>query len=123
MGDQLDIAGLGSFTVTTPGAGLVNLFLLSLDTVSDLNDLQAGEFILAAFAFNAIGAGTSPLGLTLLALGDADGNSLSADFGTGSITATPTSSSVPEPASMLLASLGLAICWLFAAARRTQAIS
>ena len=41
FGDQLDILGLGSLQIATPGTGIVNLYELSFDSVDDLNNLQA----------------------------------------------------------------------------------
>ena len=43
LGDQLDVAGLGSVTATTAGAGVVNIFQLSLDDPGDLDTLQAAH--------------------------------------------------------------------------------
>lgn len=102
LGNQLDLFGLGSINIATPGIGIVNLFGLSLDLVDDLNSLQAGEFTLARLTFNTIGLGTSPLGLNINALGDASGNPLVANIETGSITA------VPEPSTLSLLISGVA---------------
>ena len=100
-----------SVTAATPGAGSVTLFELSLDPAGDLNALQAGAFALATLAFDTLAVGTSLLGLTVNALGDADGNLLIADaVGTGTIAVTP--QAVPAPGALLLlggalAALGL----------------
>ena len=92
-------------------SGVVNLFEVSLlepDGVicilcipPFLDDLQPGSFTLATLTFEALAAGTSSLLLNINALGDAFGDPLSADLGVGSITA------VPEPATLILLSLGL----------------
>lgn len=85
LGDQLDLFALGSILGVTPGAGTVNVFEISLDLPDDLNLLQADAFTLATFTFNTLAAGSSVLGLTLNALGDADGFPLEATLTGGSI--------------------------------------
>jgi hypothetical protein len=50
-GDQLDLFSSGSITSTTAGAGLVELFELSFEAVSDLNGLQAPDLIPAKLTF------------------------------------------------------------------------
>lgn len=103
LGDQLDPLGLGSITADTPGVGTVNLFELSFDDPLTLDTLQAGSFTLATLSFDTLGLGTSPLGLTINALGDASGDPLEqvrADSGAVSV--------VPEPATFLLMGAGLA---------------
>jgi hypothetical protein len=105
LGDQLDLFGLGSIFGTTPGAGTVNLFELSLDLPSDLDDLQAPGFILAILTLSALGAGDSPLDLTVNVLGDANGEPLEAAVSGGSVTVTE---AAPEPASLALLVSGFA---------------
>jgi len=110
QGDQLDLSGLGSTMVTTPGAVSLNLFELSLDSIDDLNNLQAGAFTLATLTFVTIGIGTSPLGLLGLtenALGDANGDPLSADIQSGSVNVS--GNAVPEPGTLVLVCSGLAV--------------
>ena len=101
LGDQLDLWELGSFTAATPSSGLANIFELSLDLPGDLDDLQASDFTMATLSFDAVGIGTSSLGLFANALGDSWGDPLSANLGTGSVTVTPL------PGAVLLGSLGL----------------
>jgi hypothetical protein len=108
LGDQLDLFGLGSLTAATPGAGGVNLFQLSLDTIEDLDTLQAGAFTLATLTFNTVGAGTSALGLSLNTLGDAAGAPLLATLGAGSVTVNRGAVPVPAPATLLSFGIGLA---------------
>jgi len=99
LGDQLDLSGLGSLSLATPGTGSINLFGLSFDPASELDSLQADSFTLATLTFDAIATGTNPLVLTINSLGDAFGDSLSADISNGSLTiAESTNGTVPEPA-------------------------
>jgi hypothetical protein len=108
LGDQLDLFGLGTETLVTPGGGTVNLFELSLDTPADLDDLQAGAFILATLTFEAIGEGNSPLALTVNALGDATGGLLEAELAPGSVRVRADGGApVAAPVPALLVVLGL----------------
>jgi len=108
LGDQLDLFGLGSLSIATLGAESVNLFELSFDAATDLNALQADSFTLATLSFNALSVGTSPLVITLNALGNANGDSITTDLVDGSISvnASDVHRSVPEPAIWLLLGLG-----------------
>lgn len=102
LGDQLDVLGLGvnpTFAGIT-SAGVLNLFELSLDFATDLNNLQAGSFTLATLTFDTHGVGTSALGISITSLGDANGDPLTAGVANGSIT-------VPEPAMLPLLGSGL----------------
>jgi hypothetical protein len=102
LGDQLDPTGLGNtISFSNPGFGTVELFDLSLDSASQLNGLQPASFILGSLVFDTIGTGTSALDLTINALGDANGNPLSASLQNGSADVNPVST-VPEPSSALL---------------------
>ena len=106
---QLDVLGLGgnfvSATVVAPG--ILNLFDLSLDDAIDLDTLQEESFTLATISFGAIGVGTSPLGITINSLGDANGNPLMAATNGGTVTVSQTTT-VSEPSILLLLSAGLA---------------
>jgi hypothetical protein len=103
LGDQLDLEGFGTFSFFTPGTGTVELFELSFDSPAALIALQAHAFTLATLTFNELDViGVSPLGLSVYALGDANGNSLAAQLVNGQVTTTP------EPAISLLVACGLA---------------
>lgn len=107
LGDQLDLFGFGSIVDVIFGSGTVNLFELSLDLPSDLETMQAGAFTLATVEFDAIGLGTSPLNVSVNALGDAWGDPLVSAIVDGNI------SSVPEPSSIILFGTGFGIVILF----------
>lgn len=104
LGDQLDLFDLGSLTATTVEAGSLNLFQLSFDLPDDLNSLQPSAFALATVSFDTLEPGTSRLGLTTNALGDAAGEPLEADFVDGLVTVNP----IPLPSTLILFVTGLA---------------
>lgn len=106
LGDQLDLSGLGSLTLATPGPGTVNLYGLSFDMPADLDAMQADSFVLATLVFRAVGAGLSPVDISAAILGDAAGVPLPATLTSASIAVSGVS--VPEPASVWLALLGAA---------------
>lgn len=118
LGDQLNVDGLGVLSSVTPGGGSVDLFELSLDTSDDLNSLQAPGFILSTLTFGTIGSGTSPLSLTVNALGDAYGNSLTANLQAGAITVQ--AAVVPEPPGLVLIATGLFSLEIFRKFRRCR---
>jgi len=119
LGDQLDPTGLGNtINFANPSTGAVELFDLSLDTASQLNSLQPSSFVLARVVFHTGGWGTSPLDLTANSLGDADGNSLTADLLSGSATVT----AVPEPSSVFVLASGaltVGVLWFIRRLRKT----
>ncbi len=108
-GAGLDVLGLGSLQITTPGGGAVNLFELSFDTAAELNALQPAAFTLATLHFTALTAGTSALDLAVNAMGDADGADLPVSVQNGSVIIAPPSTIVPEPQSLALLLAGLTL--------------
>ena len=114
LGDQLDLSGGGSFTEVTSGAGVVHLVEVSLDSPGDLNALQADSFALGTLAFTAVSAGASGIGLSVNALGDANGDPLAVNILSGRVEVR--AASVPEAPSLLLL-LASVVAWAFFAAR------
>ncbi len=108
FGNQLDIFGLGDFQFTTPEAGTVDIFELSLDSSSDLEALQQPGFVLATLTFDTLSKGaSSPLTLTVNALSDADGKSINSSVGRGSVSVNAaTVAATPEPSSVVLCLTG-----------------
>lgn len=107
FGNQLDLFGLGSIQSVTPGPGSVNIFELSLDSITDLNTLQATQFRLATLTFTTLALGSSsPITLSVNALGDASGGSIPATLQSASLTVEP-ASSVPEPRTWPMVGLGI----------------
>lgn len=103
FGTGLDVLGLGDIQGVTPGNGTVEVFELSLDSVSDLETLQPSSFKLATLTFKTLATGTnSPITLSVNALGDALGNSITANLQNGSVTINGATTSTPEPASIAL---------------------
>jgi hypothetical protein len=96
LGDQLNLEGLGTFTSTTQGTGTVELAELSFDTASALTSAQALNFTLASLTFNAVGSGTSALDVSVNALGDQLGNSISPTIEDGTITVGSGTLQAPE---------------------------
>jgi hypothetical protein len=106
FGNQVDISGLGDIQLVTQGTGTVEVFELSLDSPSDLS-AQASAFTLATLTFDTFATGSnSPVTLSVNALGDAFGNSITADLQNGSVTISAPSA-VPEPAAISLFGAGL----------------
>ena len=101
LGNQLDLVALGSLNGSTPGSGTVNLFEVSLDSVTDLHALQADSFALATLTFQTLAPGTSSLDLTGVGLSDALGALLPATLVSGNVNV------IPEPSTALLIGLGL----------------
>lgn len=110
FGTGLDVFGFGTIQSATPGTGTVNLFELSLDSASDLNNQQLDTFVLATLNFSAGVAGTTAFDFLFNAIGDADGNPIDVDAVGGRLEiadGAPPPLSVPEPGSVPLVLAGL----------------
>lgn len=104
LGDQLDMAGLGlneKFS-SLSAAGELNIFEVSFDSVSDLNDRQPDSFLLAVVNFDFLTNGASRLDMAVNSLADAEGLELLASSSTMAV------SNVPLPAAgwLMLVALG-----------------
>jgi hypothetical protein len=106
QGDQLDLSGAGAISdFSSPTAGLVEFFEISLDPIAMLDAQQSDHFILATVVFKAIGAGNNSLVLSVNSIGDSAGAALSVGLQAGSINVVAT----PEPTTvgLLIASVGI----------------
>ncbi len=108
FGNQLDLGIEGSLTlVDDSNPGVLELFELSEESISDLDLSQPGAFTLARVTFQAIAAGVSDISFGLGPFGfgsflsDALGDPI--DFTAGSASVK-----VAEPSTLLLLGLGLA---------------
>lgn len=106
LGDQLALGGFGSITSSSFGNGSATLFEVSLAPTSVLNASQASSFDLFTIDFAGLKAGSTPITLTIDALGDGNGDPITATILNGNVVVTPTST-VPEPTSMSLLLIGL----------------
>jgi hypothetical protein len=97
------------FVPGVPELIFLNVFAVSLLSSAELTALQPSSFPLATLTFATLGVGTSPLGMTLNALGDANGDplSLSAAPRPGAITVQQVVTVIPEPSTWLLLATGL----------------
>lgn len=128
FGTNLDVLGLGSIqSASLVTTGSINLFEISLDTSEDLESLQASNFTLTTLAFNAIGTGTSVLGIDINALSNADGgDSIAATGAPGSVTVNSLTP-VPEPGTIWLFGFGLMAlmlgCWRYQGKPRASGVA
>ena len=120
FGNQLDLFGFGDLQFVTPGVGTVNLFELSLESITDLDTLQTGSFVLATLSFDALASGSSALSIAVNALGDSLGDPLEAEVTGGTIRSVGDVSPVPEPASLPLVGIGILSMVALAMRRRRK---
>jgi hypothetical protein len=113
LGDQLDWSGSGTAAGFDGSvAGSLNVYEVSFALASDLDTLQAAQFILGTVSFDTLSTGTSSLGIGSYLLGDAVGQNLVADLlGSASITVRQPGTPVPDPVNtaqlLVLCLLGL----------------
>ncbi|MBI5740773.1 MAG: PEP-CTERM sorting domain-containing protein [Nitrospirae bacterium] len=88
--------------------GSLNFFEFSLESPTDLNDGQPDNFVIASLSFNTLALGISPLGVSIIDLGDAYGEGLLADTRSGNIEVVSGNVPIPEPSTILLSGIGLA---------------
>jgi hypothetical protein len=99
---QLDFSSSGVIsTVDLATSGKVGLSVVSLESPSALNSMQAAQFTVATLDFNAAATGISSIIASVNALTDAQGSPLGAEVESGTVTVT-SSAPVPEPASFAI---------------------
>ena len=107
FGDELALLEFRrcDFDDTLAPAGNVNLYEFSYNALDDLDNFQAGDFVLASLTFDAMACGTSAIGLSFIVLGDSNGDPFTTDptIYNGDVTVTP----IPEPATLALLGSGL----------------
>ena len=97
------ILGTTSEIFTPPNS--LRLLEISGELPSDLVSSQADRFVLATVSLDAVGLGTSDLVLSDVTLGDENGNPLTANLDSGSVTVEPGSTTTPVPESSNTVSL------------------
>jgi len=107
LGNQLDLFGLGinDSAITLSGAGVLNIYEISLDDAVDLNNFQPDSFALATLTFDVLKADSTQLSFFVNDLGDADNNFLSATLTTGTV------STVPLPTAFWFMASGLGLLY------------
>lgn len=119
LGDQLDLSGFGTASgIDGSVAGELSVFEISLDSLTDLNSLQAPNFTLGTISFDTLATGTS--GLQFLGtplLSDAEGTPLTLSLGRSSVEVTPSSAHAVPDASPTAAFLVLGFAALIALSR------
>lgn len=110
-GTQLGFSIQNPFAI---GAGTVNASEISLESPADLMALQPGQTAtLLTLVFNTIATGTSPVNISVSAVGDENGLPHQVlDLANGSITVRDPGGpgqEIPEPTSALLAGFGVVL--------------
>ena len=105
----------------TPSVGAVNVFELSLDSETDLNNLQADSFTLATLTFDALAIGSSTLSLVVNSFGDALGDPLDVTIQNGTINVV--GATVAEPTTLGLLVIGVMGSMLIGARQHRRARS
>lgn len=105
LGNQLDLFGYGDneTSVDLSSSGVLNIFELSSDSLEDLNALQADSFTLATITFDILQNASSEMSISINGLGDGEGDALTAQLQSSSITSVP----LPSAAWLMLSGLGL----------------
>lgn len=98
LGDPSLFEALTGFDFSTPG--IAEFAEVSLLTPAELNALQPPSFLLATLSFVGLGTGSIGFNFASVRVDDAFGNKLAI--------------SIPEPATILLAGIGLLALWTFA---------
>jgi hypothetical protein len=107
LGNQLDLLNFGSnlSDASLVGIAVVNIYEVSFDLASDLNDFQADSFTLATLTFDVLTFDSNQLSFVVNDLGDADANLLLANLTTATVT------TVPVPSALWLLASGLAFLY------------
>jgi hypothetical protein len=116
LGNQLDLAGLGSLDtapVIAPPLP-VGIASVAFDLPSTLDTKQRGAFTLATISFSGLAGGTSPLAISMvLALADSQGEPLTATLSGATVAVA-----VPEPSAVVILIVGMLGMMGWAARRR-----
>lgn len=105
---QLDLFGLGlnilGTTMLAPGQ--LQIFDLSFDLPTDLNDLQANSFVLASLTLAAQSPGLVDFVVNINGLADGLGNAISSQVSNASVLIEG-STAIDEPSALLLLLVGM----------------
>ncbi|GAA0356818.1 hypothetical protein GCM10009092_21320 [Bowmanella denitrificans] len=106
---QLDLFGLGlnilGTTMLAPGQ--LQIFDLSFDLPTDLNDLQANSFVLASLTLAAQSPGLVDFVVNINGLADGLGNAISSQVSNASVLIEGSTTAIDEPSALLLLLVGM----------------